>query len=434
MTERFLIEEAVNAIEMFIAIGFLTQYLGCKYKGKKAIGAFLLGWLTAFITLSIINQITIFESVGTYLYILVYFIYALLFLKGNVLLKLWMSILTQVIITIVAVITIVSIACLFNCAPEFVITEFALPRVFVLVCSKIIVLVVDIIVLKSHQGIIQENTLWYKLIFIPFLSVISITMLMRVTLKHPDVKFWILMGMTAIAAANVMVYYFYGVISEEYRNKLTIKLLEQQNENIRSHIAETDVFVKEMRSVRHDLKHHLLSINNYLDSGNISEAQQYIRSMMDSYLPITKKYINTDNMAFDAIINAKITLCNEKRIAFEIRIESGSLSGLDQIDTGILFGNLLDNAIEAAENTVTKHVSLMVQIKGEYLSILVSNSIDSSVLEHNQQLNSSKTDKELHGIGLKSVKTVVEKYAGMIQFLEENHEFICDILLDRSKI
>ena len=117
MTERFLIEEAVNAIEMFIAIGFLTRYLGCKYKGKKAIGAFLLGWLTAFITLSIINQITIFESVGTYLYILVYFIYALLFLKGNVLLKLWMSILTQVIITIVAVITIVSIACLFNCAP-----------------------------------------------------------------------------------------------------------------------------------------------------------------------------------------------------------------------------------------------------------------------------------------------------------------------------
>lgn len=72
MTERFLIEEAVNAIEMFIAIGFLTRYLGCKYNGKKAIGAFLLGWLTAFITLSIINQITVFESVGTYLYILVY--------------------------------------------------------------------------------------------------------------------------------------------------------------------------------------------------------------------------------------------------------------------------------------------------------------------------------------------------------------------------
>ena len=72
---------------------------------------------------------------------------------------------------------------------------------------------------------------------------------------------------------------------------------------------------------------------------------------------------------------AIITLCNEKRIAVERRIESGSRPGLDQIDTGILFGNLLDNAIEAAENTVTKHVSLMVQIKGEYLSILVSNSI-----------------------------------------------------------
>lgn len=68
---------------------------------------------------------------------------------------------------------------------------------------------------------------------------------------------------------------------------------------------------------------------------------------------------------------AIITPCNEKRIAVKRRIESGSCPGLDQIDTGILFGNLLDNAIEAAENNVTKHVPLTVQIKGAYLSILV---------------------------------------------------------------
>ena len=431
---RFLFEEAVNAVEMFIAIGFLTKYLGCKHTGKRAVGDLLIGWFAAFVTLSVMNYVTVFESIGTYLYILVYFIYALLFLKGKVLLKLWMSVLTQIIITIVAVTTIVSIACIMRCSPISVITDFSLPRILTLFFSKVFVLIIYRIILKQHSLNFIEDALWYKLIFIPFISVIAITMLMKVALAYPDTKFSIWVGMFALAAANIMVYYFYIVINKEYQNRLIIKLLEQQNENIHRQIEEADTFVKEMRSVRHDMKNQLLSIGCYLNEGQIKQAQSYITYLTDSYFPDIQKYIDTDNSTFDAIMNAKMTVCRKKNLYLEIRYQSGALLEFDPIDIGILFGNLLDNAIEASENSTGKHITVEVETKGEYLAVLVRNSIDTSVLSGNRDLRSTKSDKERHGIGLKSVKSLVKKYDGMIQFFEENEEFCCSVMIDKEHI
>lgn len=431
---RFLFEEAVNAVEMFIAIGFLTKYLGCKHTGKRAVGDLFIGWFAAFVTLSVMNYVTVFESIGTYLYILVYFIYALLFLKGKVLLKLWMSVLTQIIITIVAVTTIVSIACIMRCSPISVITDFSLPRILTLVFSKVFVLMIYRIILKQHSLNFIEDALWYKLIFIPFISVIAITMLMKVALAYPDTKFSIWVGMFALAAANIMVYYFYIVINKEYQNRLIIKLLEQQNENIHRQIEEADTFVKEMRSVRHDMKNQLLSIGCYLNEGQIKQAQSYITYLTDSYFPDIQKYIDTDNSTFDAIMNAKMTVCRKKNLYLEIRYQSGALLEFDPIDIGILFGNLLDNAIEASENSTGKHITVEVETKGEYLAVLVRNSIDTSVLSGNRDLRSTKSDKERHGIGLKSVKSLVKKYDGMIQFFEENKEFCCSVMIDKEHI
>lgn len=433
-TIRILFELSVNAIENFITVGFLTTYLGLKYTGKKAVGCFVLGWLAAFTAVTAINYATVFESVGTYLYVAVYFLYALLFLKGTVLIKLWMAIITQIILTMIAVITIVAMSCVVNCPPQRIILEFDGLRISAVILSKILLVAVYGMILRKRYDSDMDQSMWYKLIFIPFVSVIAITTIMEIALKYPDTKYQVLSGMLAIAAANIMVYYFYTVISREYRNKLTIRLLEQQNENIRNRIEETDVFVKEMRSVRHDMKNHLLAVNWYLDEGKTAEAHDYIARLTNTSLPVIQKYVHTENMAFDAIVNSKITLCGKKNLYIEVRTSSPLLAKLEQVDTGVLFGNLLDNAIEAAEQSRNKRIAVDVQTKGEYLSVMISNSIDRSVLSENKALHTSKENKERHGIGLRNVDAVVKKYDGMIQFFEENGEFCCHILLDGNKL
>lgn len=100
----------------------------------------------------------------------------------------------------------------------------------------------------------------------------------------------------------------------------------------------------------------------------------------------------------------------------------------------MLFGNLIDNAIEAAEKSKDKKIVLEISEKGEYLSILLSNSIDESVLESNANLETTKTDKEYHGIGVKNIKGTVMKYDGMIQYYEENSMFFCHILFEQDRL
>ena len=70
---------------------------------------------------------------------------------------------------------------------------------------------------------------------------------------------------------------------------------------------------------------------------------------------------------------------------------------------------------------------------GEYISFTFRNSIDQSVMQNNHALKTTKANSELHGVGLKSVRSIVKKYDGMLQFYEENNEFCCNILLAHTK-
>lgn len=431
---RQIFEICVNIVDMFIAVSFITLYLGFKYKGKINYIAFLIMWCIGTIELSIINHITFFESVGTYLYIALYFIYSIIFLNGNTLLKLWMSIITQIIATMDAVVVNVVISCILNYDPNKVISEFNIIRVVAILVSKFVLVAAYVIILRNKYKNPIRTALWYKLILVPLVSVVAITTLMKAVLKYPDIKIYALLGMLCIVIANITTYYFYTVLCREYENKLKVKLLEQQYENVKKNMEDADSFIRQMRTVKHDIKNHLLTINGYIETGDLDGAKNYISTLTEVHMPKFQSFIKTENAAFNSIVNSKIALCNEKKIVIEIKAMDGILSKFDSVDIGVLFGNLLDNAIEAAENIVKKNISVNIQEMGEYFSILVSNSIDKSVLVSNETLITTKSNKELHGIGIKTVKSLVKKYDGMISFFEENGEFCCHILIDKNKI
>lgn len=431
---RQIFEVCVNILEMFIIFSFLTVYIGKKYNNYLGKLGFIIAWIIGVAVVSVVNHITIFESIGTYLYIIIFFIYSYIFLKGNVLLKLWMSIIALIITSMDAVVVNVIICCILDYDPNKVISEFNAIRVVAIVISKLVLIASYAIILRNKYKNPIKTALWYKLILVPLVSVIAITTLMKAVLRYPDIKVYALSGMLCIVIANITTYYFYTVLCREYENKLKVKLLEQQYENVKKNMEDADSFIRQMRTVKHDIKNHLLTINGYIETGDLDGAKNYISTLTEVHIPKFQSFIKTENAAFNSIVNSKIALCNEKKIVIEIKAMDGILSKFDSVDIGVLFGNLLDNAIEAAENIVKKNISVNIQEMGEYFSILVSNSIDKSVLDGNKNLITTKNNKELHGIGIKTVKSLVKKYDGMISFFEENGEFCCHILIDKNKI
>ena len=98
-----------------------------------------------------------------------------------------------------------------------------------------------------------------------------------------------------------------------------------------------------------------------------------------------------------------------------------------------MFGNLLDNAIEASKDSTRKIIRLDVRADDGFLSILLKNTIDKSVLDANSELRTTKKEKAYHGFGVKNIKRIIDKYNGFIDYYEEDGYFVCDIMLPVKK-
>ena len=156
----------------------------------------------------------------------------------------------------------------------------------------------------------------------------------------------------------------------------------------------------------------------------------YVDRIVESGLNTVQKIVFTSNDVFNAIINTKLALCKERGIITSINISDEAVQYIESSDIVIIFGNIFDNAIEAAEKTEEKIIILDVRLQGEYISICMENSFDHRF--SNVNLKTSKMDKTIHGIGIKNVCKVIEETDGMIECFEsEEGMFCCDILLKK---
>ena len=430
---EFIFETGINLIETFISVDFITKYLGPKYKNRLRSISFIIVWMVLFAELTIINRITEFETFASYIPMIILTCYALLCLCGNKILKIWISILTHLIVIFTSIMTNILLCNIIGYDPYKLITVFNSTRVMGVIIAKIMQFYITRLILRNKYKNPISNYRWVTIIAIPVISVISLCALMKAALINNGISPYILTGMICIILANIMTYYFFTVMNKEYENTIKAKLLEQQNDALKKSIADKDAFVKEMKAVRHDIKNQLLTIMQYADEGKNNDIKEYVNVLTNNYLPNILNYINTNNAAFDAVINSKIAVCSQRNIFMEVNIKQNTDIFILPSEIAVLFGNLLDNAIEAAKDTDEKRITVDIQKNASYLIIFVSNSIKSSVLKDNKNLETSKPDKELHGIGIKSIKNIVEKHNGMIQFYEEENEFCCHIMIDTTE-
>lgn len=425
-----IFETGINLVETLISVDFITRYLGVRYSGKRKVISFLGAWLILFTEVMIINNVTEFETFGAYIPMVILAGYSFLTLKGGNLLKIWISILTHLVVIFTSILTNILLCNIIGYDPYEMITVFNSTRIIGVIIAKLMQFYITRIILKNKYNNPISNYRWIAIVIIPIISAISLSCLMKATLISNEISKYVLIGMICIIVANIMTYYFFAVMNKEYESIIKSKLLEQQNEALKKSISDKDAFVKEMKTVRHDIQNQLLTILQYADVGKCEEIKEYINVLTNNYMPNILNYINTDNAAFDAIINSKIAVCNQKNIFMEVNVQKGVEMNISPTEIAVIFGNLLDNAIEAAKDTAEKRISVEIQKNSSYVIILLCNSIKSSVLKDNKKLETSKENKELHGIGIQSVKNIVDKHNGMIQFYEEENEFCCHIMLE----
>lgn len=167
----------------------------------------------------------------------------------------------------------------------------------------------------------------------------------------------------------------------------------------------------------HDIKNHLQSIKSLNERNESDKISTYIHQLLDSS-DLKESSRICDNEMLNAILCRYQRQCTEKHIIFITDIRSGVLQNIYHHDLTALFCNLLDNAIDSAENIPDSYIEITVRKKENlpFIVIVIINSCRCApTYDSNNLPISHKPDRSKHGYGLKSIKKVVKRFHGDLQ-------------------
>ncbi len=178
----------------------------------------------------------------------------------------------------------------------------------------------------------------------------------------------------------------------------------------------------------HDIKHQI----RRLSQGNAATSRKFMDSLSD-LVSIYDSGIDTSNKALDVILTEKSLICQSKHIQLTCPVNGGLLSFMAEQDIYSLFGNALDNAIEASEkieDPARRLIDVSTRAQGQMVCIQVRNCFDGTVSEApDGGFATTKTDGGLHGYGTKSLRLIAERYDGSCTFEASDGIFRVLILL-----
>ena len=165
----------------------------------------------------------------------------------------------------------------------------------------------------------------------------------------------------------------------------------------------------------HDLHNHIEAIYQCLTQGDIQEAVRYCEDLRTPVREISQN-IWTGDKAIYYLISSKMALAEQEQIKTKVNIEYPHNTNIRSVDLTTILGNLLDNALEAADTTPDelRFLNLTIRRINAMLIIKVENGYGNAPAENDGKLTTSKADKASHGWGLKSVQTAADRYDGTI--------------------
>lgn len=169
---------------------------------------------------------------------------------------------------------------------------------------------------------------------------------------------------------------------------------------------------KETKSFRHDMRSHLYILDQLLEEGNAKEAKKYLQKMF-AVVDAPHHHANIGNPIVDAILTQYLSICEQRKIQFEIKGHMPVTCELPAFDLCTIFSNLLQNAVEAVEACAKKMIFLQFRYDDDNIYIYLENTY-TDLQYDNGDLVSTKGDD--HGYGMNNIKRGVEHCGGMIEY------------------
>ena len=225
-----------------------------------------------------------------------------------------------------------------------------------------------------------------------------------------------LMSVVILLVINVLVFYVYIKLADDLQVKRMNVVYEQQLELCERHQEETEISILQIRDVRHSMRNHFISILAYAERGECDEIIQFVDDVIEDGKLELSGTVNTGNIVTDSLVGYWERIAEQKGIEFRSELSIPMEMPFKGADISLILGNLLENAVEGAGKAEKrKYIRLKIKYDKKNLLIMVENSYKGKLVKgRGEELRTTKTDKDNHGIGLSSVRRVVGKYHGTV--------------------
>ena len=423
-----IIEQLYNLIDSVLLTGFLYFYFGIKQKYNPVV-----------VLLASIGVIFLFSNLLTSAsWILTLIVYGTVisvianaFFNGKLSEKVMVVVITNVALALVNMYVIALISRFIDVEYNFLISSGSANRFFVAISAKLIYFIfLSLLVSLKKKTIFMLSKIEYALIISTFfISFILMYLLRNIIVGLENYYGTFLIALLCVLLLNIgnsfMIFYISKKNIKERNTYLLQKQLELQEENL--HNLEQKY--SETSQLRHDMKNHISCAIALAEQTDNSSLINYLKELSDEKLSTVDNYVNVGRNVINAIINTKFELAKKSNIDIRCIIVD-EMRNVSDTDIGILLGNLLDNAIEACmKNTGSSDILLKIWSDAGYYCIELSNTVEKEILLENPKLKTSKKDTRTHGLGLRSVSSVVKKYNGIINFEQKADRFYVYISL-----
>ena len=235
-----------------------------------------------------------------------------------------------------------------------------------------------------------------------------------------------LYAITCCTLAMFMQYYLYNHLLAE-AEKDVLQHLEMEKQQ---HFDISRETTEQLHIIYHDLRHMLTDMKQAIPQNELNHIEQ----ALDSFAHTN----NTGLEALDVVLDEKMRLGTSHGVTITYMGNGQDFAFMEQFELYSLFGNLLDNAILAAEALPLqeqKFVSITSEKKGDLLYLVVSNYLVNSTLcfEGGLPVSTKMQEKGFHGYGLRSVRLTAQKYHGDLIVSAMNHIFTVTVYMMSSQ-
>ena len=202
----------------------------------------------------------------------------------------------------------------------------------------------------------------------------------------------------------------------ELNNKLISLQLEHQEElyKKRDHYAEI------LRMYNHDFKSVLTNVSYFLDQGDIQKAKEILKTIdSDIKVIITENQSYSNRLIVDVILNSLAEKCKQANIEFNAECLIPEHLSLTDLSLSRIFGNLANNAYEACikqDQHDERKITFKSYIKDDFFIIYTQNSFNGEIIIEQNKIRTTKRNKKQHGVGIESIKNIVESANGIALF------------------